>query len=48
ATALVGSYEQVAERLAEYRDLGFDQAILSGWPHLEEAYNVGENVAPLL
>ncbi|MCU1595407.1 MAG: Alkanesulfonate monooxygenase [Frankiales bacterium] len=48
ATALVGSYEQVAERLVEYRDLGFDEAILSGWPHLEEAYNVGENVAPLL
>ncbi|MCU1601563.1 MAG: Alkanesulfonate monooxygenase [Frankiales bacterium] len=48
ATALVGSYEQVAERLAEYRDLGFGEAILSGWPHLEEAYNVGENVAPLL
>jgi alkanesulfonate monooxygenase len=48
STALVGSYEQVAERLTEYRDIGFGEAILSGWPHLEEAYNVGENVAPLL
>jgi alkanesulfonate monooxygenase len=48
ATALVGSYEQVAERLAEYRELGFSEAILSGWPHLEEAYRVGENVLPLL
>jgi alkanesulfonate monooxygenase len=48
ATALVGSHEQVAERLDEYRQIGFGEAILSGWPHLEEAYNVGENVAPLL
>jgi alkanesulfonate monooxygenase len=48
ATALVGSYEQVAERLDEYRRLGFAEAILSGWPHLEEAYRVGEQVAPLL
>jgi alkanesulfonate monooxygenase len=47
-TALVGSHEQVAERIAEYHDLGLDEFILSGHPHLEEAYAVGENVLPLL
>lgn len=48
ATALVGSHEQVAERLAEYETIGFDEVILSGWPHLEEAWRVGEQVLPLL
>jgi alkanesulfonate monooxygenase len=38
----------VAERLAEYHELGLDEFILSGHPHLEEAYAVGENVLPLL
>jgi alkanesulfonate monooxygenase len=47
-TALVGNHEQVAERLAEYHELGLDEFILSGHPHLEEAYAVGENVLPLL
>ena len=47
-TALVGSHEQVAERIEEYRDLGIDHFILSGQPHLEEAYQVAENLLPLL
>lgn len=47
-TALVGSHEQVAERLLEYHALGVDEFILSGHPHLEEAYAVGENVLPIL
>ena len=47
-TALVGSHEQVAERSVEYHELGLDEFILSGHPHLEEAYSVGENVLPLL
>jgi len=47
-TALVGSHQQVAERLLEYRDIGIDEFILSGYPHLEEALNFGENVRPLL
>jgi alkanesulfonate monooxygenase len=47
-TALVGSYEEVAERIAEYHELGFDHVILSGQPHLEEAWEVGEGVLPLL
>ncbi|MGO9955107.1 MAG: LLM class flavin-dependent oxidoreductase [Solirubrobacteraceae bacterium] len=47
-TALVGSHEEVADRIAEYHDLGIDEFILSGYPHLEEAYQVGEGVMPVL
>jgi alkanesulfonate monooxygenase len=47
-TALVGSHEEVAERLAEYAKLGITHFILSGYPHLEEAYWFGEGVLPLL
>lgn len=47
-TALVGSHEEVADRIAEYHELGIDEFILSGYPHLEEAYRVGEGVAPIL
>lgn len=45
-TALVGSYDSVAERIREYASLGLDTFILSGYPHLEEAYVVGEEVLP--
>ena len=47
-TALVGSYDEVADRIAEYHELGFDEFILSGYPHLEEAYWFGEGVMPVL
>jgi len=47
-TALVGSHEQVADRIAEYHEIGIDEFILSGYPHLEEAYQVGEGVMPVL
>lgn len=47
-TALVGSHEEVADRIAEYNALGIDEFILSGYPHLEEAYYVGEGVIPAL
>ncbi len=47
-TALVGSHEEVAERMLEYHALGFDEFILSGYPHLEEAYWFGEGVMPIL
>ncbi len=47
-TALVGSYDEVADRIAEYADLGFGEFILSGYPHLEEAYWFGEGVLPVL
>lgn len=47
-TALVGSPETVAARLLEYRDLGIETFILSGYPHLEEAYRIAEFVFPKL
>lgn len=47
-TALVGSHEQVADRIAEYHELGLDEFILSGYPHLEEAFTFGEGVVPIL
>ena len=47
-TALVGSHDEVAERIAEYYALGIDEFILSGYPHLEEAYQVGEGLIPVL
>ncbi|MBE8716444.1 LLM class flavin-dependent oxidoreductase [Cellvibrio polysaccharolyticus] len=45
---IVGSYEQVAERLDELVQLGADAFILASTPHLEEAYRVGEEVLPLV
>jgi alkanesulfonate monooxygenase len=47
-TALVGDPQQVADRIQEYAGLGMDYFILSGYPHLEEAYRFAELVFPLL
>jgi alkanesulfonate monooxygenase len=47
-TALVGSADQVAERMREYISIGIDRFILSGYPHLEEAYRFAELVFPKL
>ena len=47
-TALVGSHEQVAERIEEYHSVGIDEFVLSAYPHLEGAYWFGEGVLPIL
>ncbi|MFJ7754635.1 FMNH2-dependent alkanesulfonate monooxygenase [Peribacillus muralis] len=47
-TALVGDPITVAERLKEYQAIGIDTFILSGYPHLEEAYRVAELLFPHL
>jgi alkanesulfonate monooxygenase len=46
-TAIVGTPRQVAEELAAYWRLGFDDFILSGYPHLEEAGRVSRDVLPI-
>jgi alkanesulfonate monooxygenase len=45
-TALVGDAATVAARINEYADAGYRQLYLSGYPHLEEAYKVGELLFP--
>ncbi len=47
-TAFVGSPGNIAQALGEYRDLGVDTFILSGYPHLEEAYRTAELLFPAL
>jgi alkanesulfonate monooxygenase len=47
-TALVGSHVEVADRIAEYAEIGIDEFVLSGYPHLEELYWFGEGVVPQL
>ena len=47
-TALVGDPKTVAARLREYQALGIETVIASGYPHLEEAYKVGELLFPEL
>ena len=47
-TALVGDPDIVAARMKEYADLGIETFILSGYPHLEEAYTTAELLFPKL
>jgi alkanesulfonate monooxygenase len=47
-TSFVGSPEIIAERIHEYQELGVESFILSGYPHLEEAYRTAELLFPHL
>jgi alkanesulfonate monooxygenase len=44
----VGTPEQVADELLSYWQLGIDEFILSGFPHVEECERVSRQVLPLL
>ena len=46
--AIVGTPDQVANKIGRYRDMGIDSFILSGYPHLDECTRFGESVLPLL
>ncbi len=47
-TALVGSHDEVADRIEEYAGVGVSEFVLSAYPHLEGAYWFGEGVLPEL
>lgn len=47
-TAFVGSHTEVTDLIEEYHAVGIDEFVLSGYPHLEEAYWFGEGVRPEL
>jgi alkanesulfonate monooxygenase len=46
--ALVGTPEQVAQKILRYRDLGIEAFIFSGYPHQTEAQRFADSVLPLL
>lgn len=48
ALALVGTPEEVASAVMEYREAGVTQFIFSGWPKLEEMIRFGRDVLPLI
>ena len=45
-TAIVGTPEQASEELARYWDLGINEFILSGYPHVEESRRVAREIVP--
>jgi alkanesulfonate monooxygenase len=45
---VAGGHEEVANLIEEYASLGITEFIMSGYPHLEEAYWFGEGVLPIL
>ncbi|WP_051826961.1 FMNH2-dependent alkanesulfonate monooxygenase [Metabacillus indicus] len=47
-TALVGDPDSVAENMKKYAEAGVDTFIMSGYPHLEEAYRTAELLFPKL
>ena len=47
-TAIVGTPDQVAAELQRYWELGIDEFILSGFPHVEECHRVADDVLPLV
>ncbi|GAA1969000.1 LLM class flavin-dependent oxidoreductase [Nocardioides panacihumi] len=47
-TAMVGSHAEIADLIEQYAAIGIEEFVLSGYPHLEEAYRFGEGVLPEL
>ena len=48
AIALVGSPEEIATAIMEYREIGITQFIFSGWPKLDEMIFFGKEILPLI
>ena len=47
-TALVGSYETVAQALVDYTEIGCDLLSVRGWDNLNDAIDLGRYVLPLV
>ncbi|MET0699272.1 MAG: alkanesulfonate monooxygenase, partial [Mycobacterium sp.] len=45
---MVGSHSEIADLIEAYQEVGIEEFVLSGYPHLEEAYWFGEGVLPEL
>lgn len=45
-TTLLGSFDEVAGALLDYKRIGVSQFIMSGWPELDEVMNFGREVVP--
>ena len=45
-TTLLGSFDDVANALLEYKKIGVTQFIMSGWPELDEVVTFGREVVP--
>jgi alkanesulfonate monooxygenase len=48
AMTLLGSPQELAEALLEYKQIGVTQFIISGWPKLDEMNIFGREVLPLI
>jgi alkanesulfonate monooxygenase len=48
AIALVGSAEEIASAMMEYKQVGISQFLLMGWPDLEEMSFFSQAVLPLI
>ena len=46
SVALVCSFEEVAQALIDYAQVGVTQFILSGWPKLDEMISFGKEILP--
>jgi alkanesulfonate monooxygenase len=44
----LGSPQELAERVLEYKRIGVTQFVISGWPKLEEMLIFGREVLPLV
>lgn len=47
-TTLLGTPEEIADALLEYKRIGVSQFIMSGWPEIEEVNRFGREVLPLV
>jgi alkanesulfonate monooxygenase len=48
AIALVGSYEDIATAILEYKSVGISQFLFMGWPDLDEMTNFSRKILPLV